>query len=73
MSAHCCMYCLRDISRYNLDFKRDIVCGMCVQRLISAPEYPRKRIARGSVSPATARKVCGVRQTKGKKTPTGVR
>lgn len=40
MNAYCCMYCLKDISRYNLDFKRDIVCGTCVQKLVGGKELP---------------------------------
>ena len=66
------MYCLEDLSRYNLDFTRDIVCGRCVQRLIGCPEPTRKHTARGSEKPTTARKVRSVGQTKGKKAPTGV-
>ena len=68
MSAHCCMYCLEDISRYNLDFKRDIVCHECIQRLVPYRKYTR----RGSKRVATARKVRDVGSGKGKKPPTGV-
>ena len=68
MSAYCCMYCLKDISMYNLDFKRDIVCGTCVQRLLGTKNLPTRRSQR----PRTARTVGGVGSGKGKKPPTGV-
>ena len=48
MSAHRCMYCLKDISEYNLDFTRDIVCGRCVQRLIGSPQMSYRTLLRRS-------------------------
>jgi len=42
MSSNC-MYCLENLSKYNLDFSRDIVCGRCVQRLVGAGNIPQKR------------------------------
>jgi len=63
-----CMYCREDLSMYNLDFTREIVCGRCVQRLLGTKNLPQKR----HVSPATARTVGSRRGRKGKKPPTGV-
>lgn len=62
MSAYCCMYCLKDVSKYNLDFTRDIVCGECTQRLVGTKNIPQKR----SHKPATARKVRSAGKIKGK-------
>lgn len=66
--SYCCMYCLKDISRYNLDFKRDIVCPECVQKLVG---YHEKTPRRRSEEPATARKVRGADSFKGKSSNRG--
>ena len=43
-----CMYCEKDLSKYNLDFKRDIVCDRCTQGLVGGKNLPQKRPERRS-------------------------
>ena len=73
MSAHCCMYCLGTLKKYNLDFTRDIVCGTCVQKLLGTKNIPRKYAQKRSQRPRKSQTIGSVGNAVGKKLPTGVR
>ena len=71
--SHYCMYCTKDISMYNLDFKRDIVCGTCVQRLVGTKNIPKKHAQKRHRRRSTCKTIGGVGGRVGKKNATGVR
>jgi len=56
-----CMYCAKDMSKWNLDFSRDIVCDDCTQKLVGGKELPEFRPQK----PRTARKVRHVGKVRG--------
>ena len=68
-----CMYCTKDIGMYNLDFKRDIVCGTCVQRLLGTKNIPQKHTQKRPHRRSKPQTMGGAYKTMGNKSPTGVR